>query len=39
MEKPKTVPENIWDAAKIIANALQRKLETPLDNEAEARLN
>ncbi len=30
MEKPKTVPENIWEASQLVAKALQRKLEKKL---------
>ncbi len=38
MEKPKTVPENVWEAVCVVAAALQRKFETPLAIPAGARL-
>lgn len=30
MDKPKSVPENIWEAVRIVADALQRKNEISL---------
>lgn len=38
MERPKTIPENIWEAAELIAQVLRRKSETPLDIEMNPRL-
>ena len=39
MKQPKSVPDNIWDAIEIFAEALRRKFETPLALSADASLS
>ena len=39
MQRPKTVPENIWEAIRIISDALRRNVENRLDKDAVERFN
>ena len=39
MKQPKSVPDNIWEAVRVVAEALQRKFETPLALSADASLS
>ena len=39
MKQPKSVPDNIWDAIEIFAEALRRKFESPLALSADASLS